>query len=171
LRMFRAKVISPFVRQQLRPLVAHVSTTDLNDLCSLYQRGQLVPVIDRTFSLNNAPDAVKYVEAGHTRGKVVVVNWGVQRHNTSSIRNTSGIEGAAVASTSHSRFWHSSPGQRKGAGDVAVIELHGLTKCFGDDVAVDDLSFEVDSGQVVGFLGLDGAVSGTWRGITLSTRY
>ena len=74
LRMLRAKVTSPFVRQQLRPLVAHVSTTDLNDLCSLYQRGQLVPVIDMTFSLNNAPDAIKYVGAGHTRGKVVVVN-------------------------------------------------------------------------------------------------
>jgi ABC-2 type transport system ATP-binding protein len=40
---------------------------------------------------------------------------------------------------------------------VAVIELHGLTKRFGDLVAVDDLSFEVDSGQVVGFLGPNGA--------------
>jgi ABC-2 type transport system ATP-binding protein len=40
---------------------------------------------------------------------------------------------------------------------VAVIELHDLTKHFGDLVAVDDLSFEVDSGQVVGFLGPNGA--------------
>jgi ABC-2 type transport system ATP-binding protein len=40
---------------------------------------------------------------------------------------------------------------------VAVIELHYLTKRFGDLVAVDDLSFEVDSGQVVGFLGPNGA--------------
>jgi len=40
---------------------------------------------------------------------------------------------------------------------VAVIELHGLTKRFGKVVAVDDLSFEVDSGQVVGFLGPNGA--------------
>jgi ABC-2 type transport system ATP-binding protein len=40
---------------------------------------------------------------------------------------------------------------------VAVIELHGLTKHFGDLVAVDNLSFEVDSGQVVGFLGPNGA--------------
>jgi ABC-2 type transport system ATP-binding protein len=40
---------------------------------------------------------------------------------------------------------------------VAVIELHELTKRFGDLVAVDDLSFEVDSGQVVGFLGPNGA--------------
>ena len=40
---------------------------------------------------------------------------------------------------------------------MAVIELHNLTKHFGDLVAVDDLSFEVDSGQVVGFLGPNGA--------------
>jgi ABC-2 type transport system ATP-binding protein len=40
---------------------------------------------------------------------------------------------------------------------VAVIELHDLTKRFGGLVAVDDLSFEVDSGQVVGFLGPNGA--------------
>src|ERR1019366_4171410 len=69
LRMLRAKVTSPFVRQQLRPLVAHVSTTDLNDLCSLYQRGQIIPVIDRAFSLKNAPDAIKDVGAGHTPGE------------------------------------------------------------------------------------------------------
>jgi ABC-2 type transport system ATP-binding protein len=40
---------------------------------------------------------------------------------------------------------------------VAVIELRDLTKRFGDLLAVDDLSFEVDSGQVVGFLGPNGA--------------
>jgi ABC-2 type transport system ATP-binding protein len=40
---------------------------------------------------------------------------------------------------------------------VVVIELHDLTKHFGDLVAVDALSFEVDSGQVVGFLGPNGA--------------
>jgi ABC-2 type transport system ATP-binding protein len=40
---------------------------------------------------------------------------------------------------------------------VAVIELHGLTKRFGELVAVDGLSFEVSAGQVVGFLGPNGA--------------
>ena len=74
LLMLRAKVTSLFVRQQLRPLVAHVSTADLDVLSSLYQGGQLVPVIDRTFPLSSAAEAIKYVEAGHTRGKVVVVN-------------------------------------------------------------------------------------------------
>jgi ABC-2 type transport system ATP-binding protein len=40
---------------------------------------------------------------------------------------------------------------------VAVIELHDLTKRFGELVAVDHLSFEVESGRVVGFLGPNGA--------------
>jgi ABC-2 type transport system ATP-binding protein len=40
---------------------------------------------------------------------------------------------------------------------MAVIAIEGLTKRFGDIVAVDDLSFEVDQGTVVGFLGPNGA--------------
>jgi ABC-2 type transport system ATP-binding protein len=40
---------------------------------------------------------------------------------------------------------------------MAVITIEGLTKRFGDVVAVDDLSFEVDHGTVVGFLGPNGA--------------
>jgi ABC-2 type transport system ATP-binding protein len=40
---------------------------------------------------------------------------------------------------------------------MAVITIQGLTKRFGDVVAVDDLSFEVDQGTVVGFLGPNGA--------------
>src|ERR671918_2366050 len=40
---------------------------------------------------------------------------------------------------------------------MAVITIEGLTKRFGDIVAVDDLSFAVDQGTVVGFLGPNGA--------------
>ena len=40
---------------------------------------------------------------------------------------------------------------------MAVITVEGLTKRFGEVVAVDDLSFEVDQGTVVGFLGPNGA--------------
>jgi ABC-2 type transport system ATP-binding protein len=40
---------------------------------------------------------------------------------------------------------------------MAVITVEGLTKRFGQVVAVDDLSFEVDQGTVVGFLGPNGA--------------
>src|SRR6266487_1206835 len=40
---------------------------------------------------------------------------------------------------------------------MAVITIEGLTKRFGGVLAVDDLSFEVDQGTVVGFLGPNGA--------------
>ena len=40
---------------------------------------------------------------------------------------------------------------------MAVITIEGLTKRFGQVIAVDDLSFEVDQGTVVGFLGPNGA--------------
>ena len=40
---------------------------------------------------------------------------------------------------------------------MAVITIQGLTKRFGPVTAVDDLSFEVDQGTVVGFLGPNGA--------------
>jgi ABC-2 type transport system ATP-binding protein len=40
---------------------------------------------------------------------------------------------------------------------MSVISIEGLTKRFGDVLAVDDLSFEVDQGTVVGFLGPNGA--------------
>ena len=44
---------------------------------------------------------------------------------------------------------------------MAVITIEGLTKRFGDVLAVDDLSFEVDRGTVVGFLGPNGAGKAT----------
>jgi ABC-2 type transport system ATP-binding protein len=44
-----------------------------------------------------------------------------------------------------------------GGGAMAVITIEGLTKRFGEVLAVDDLSFEVDQGTVVGFLGPNGA--------------
>jgi ABC-2 type transport system ATP-binding protein len=42
-----------------------------------------------------------------------------------------------------------------------MIEAHGLTKRYGDKVAVDDLSFTVQPGRVTGFLGPNGAGKST----------
>jgi ABC-2 type transport system ATP-binding protein len=40
---------------------------------------------------------------------------------------------------------------------MSAINVHGLTKRFGDVLAVDGLGFEVEEGTVVGFLGPNGA--------------
>jgi NADPH:quinone reductase-like Zn-dependent oxidoreductase len=55
------------------PFLAQQTRGDLLVLKELIEAGKIVPVIDRTFPLHEAADAVRYLEAGHVRGKVVVV--------------------------------------------------------------------------------------------------
>ena len=42
-----------------------------------------------------------------------------------------------------------------------MIEARGLTKRFGDKLAVDQLTFTVEPGRITGFLGPNGAGRGT----------
>lgn len=67
-----ASLSSAFVRQQGRPFVASVDTDDLAALADLIDNGKVGPVIDRTFELDETPDAFAYLDEGHARGKVVV---------------------------------------------------------------------------------------------------
>jgi NADPH:quinone reductase-like Zn-dependent oxidoreductase len=41
-------------------------------LADLMQSGKITPVIDRTYKLNETADALRYLEQGHARGKVVI---------------------------------------------------------------------------------------------------
>ena len=41
-------------------------------LAQLIESGQVTPVIDRTYPLSQAPDAIRYMQQGHARGKVVI---------------------------------------------------------------------------------------------------
>jgi NADPH:quinone reductase-like Zn-dependent oxidoreductase len=45
---------------------------DLRDLRELIEFGKVTPVIDRTYPLIEAPEAIRYLERGHPRGKVVI---------------------------------------------------------------------------------------------------
>ncbi len=65
-------VVSPFVRQQLRGVMAGVTTESLETLSALVMSGDVVPLIDRTYTLSDTPAAVAYVEEGHARGKVII---------------------------------------------------------------------------------------------------
>ncbi len=73
-RIIKAAVLSPFVSQTLGSLTlnARRSKKDLEYLKNLIEAGKLTPVIDRTHSLSEVPEAIRYVEKGHTRGKVVI---------------------------------------------------------------------------------------------------
>jgi NADPH:quinone reductase-like Zn-dependent oxidoreductase len=71
-RSLRAVVLSPFLRQSLRMLVATTRAADLQVLAELMEAGTVVPVVDRVYPLSQAPDAVRHLLDGHARGKVVL---------------------------------------------------------------------------------------------------
>lgn len=73
-RFLRAAALSPFVRQRLRPSLPSDSGTaeDLGVLVDMIESGRLTPVIDRLYDLSEAPAAIRYLERGHARGKVVI---------------------------------------------------------------------------------------------------
>jgi NADPH:quinone reductase-like Zn-dependent oxidoreductase len=70
--MLRAPVVSLFVGQRLRGLATKVKQEDVVALAELIEAGSVTPVIDRTYPLIEAPDAIRYLEEGHASGKIVI---------------------------------------------------------------------------------------------------
>lgn len=71
-RMIGAVALDPFVSQRLKGYLAKGNGRDLVSITELIEGGKVRPVIDRTYPLVEAAEAISYVERGHTRGKVVV---------------------------------------------------------------------------------------------------
>jgi NADPH:quinone reductase-like Zn-dependent oxidoreductase len=71
-RQIRAQMLSPFVRQRLGTFIAKQNAKDLLVLNELLESGKITPIIDRTYALSDAPDAVRYLESGQARGRIVV---------------------------------------------------------------------------------------------------
>jgi NADPH:quinone reductase-like Zn-dependent oxidoreductase len=67
-----AVVTSRFVSQRMLPFLSTVRKEDLLFLKELIEAGRVTPVIDRTFPLTDTPEAIRYLESGHARGKVVI---------------------------------------------------------------------------------------------------
>ncbi len=67
-----ASVLSPFISQSLKPILAELNKDDLALLAQLMQNGKLTPVIDRRYPLAETAAALRYLEAGHARGKVII---------------------------------------------------------------------------------------------------
>jgi len=70
--MLRAPLVSLFVGQKLGGLNSKVKQEDLVALKELIEAGKVTPVIDRTYPLIEAPDAIRYLAEGHARGKIVI---------------------------------------------------------------------------------------------------
>ena len=71
-RQLRGALISPFLRQRLVLLVAKERAADLERLTGLIEDGKVVPSVDRSYPLDEAPDAMRLLEKGQVRGKVVI---------------------------------------------------------------------------------------------------
>ncbi|MFE9656471.1 NAD(P)-dependent alcohol dehydrogenase [Micromonospora sp. NPDC006431] len=72
-RQLRALALSPWVGQRLVPLVAKESSDNLAALTELIDAGRLTPLVDRTWPLAGAPDAIRHLKGGHATGKAVII--------------------------------------------------------------------------------------------------
>jgi NADPH:quinone reductase-like Zn-dependent oxidoreductase len=71
-RVLALPIVSPFVSQNLVQLIAKRNAADLEILKGLIEAGKITPVIDRTYPLSEVPAAIRYLETGHARGKIVI---------------------------------------------------------------------------------------------------
>jgi NADPH:quinone reductase-like Zn-dependent oxidoreductase len=71
-RVIHAHILKRFTKQDLRPFLVSDRATELAALTELVTTGSLHPVIDRTYPLAGAAQALAYVGEGHTAGKVVI---------------------------------------------------------------------------------------------------
>jgi NADPH:quinone reductase-like Zn-dependent oxidoreductase len=68
----KAMFLSKFVSQKMGMMLAELNHDDLAYVADLMQSGKVTPVIDRTYKLSDLGDAIRYLEQGHARGKVVI---------------------------------------------------------------------------------------------------
>jgi NADPH:quinone reductase-like Zn-dependent oxidoreductase len=71
-RPIEGSLLSAFVSQKFTMMLAELTPQDLAELGTLMQSGKLTPVIDRRYQLSEAAEALRYLEKGHARGKVVL---------------------------------------------------------------------------------------------------
>ncbi len=71
-RIVNAALLSPFVSQKLGSFLAKANKEDLQLLKDLLEAGKVKPIIDRTYPLSETAEAIRYLEEGHARGKVVI---------------------------------------------------------------------------------------------------
>jgi NADPH:quinone reductase-like Zn-dependent oxidoreductase len=72
-RAIKRLVLSGFVSQKLVPFfLAKPNKEDLTTIRELITAGKVTPVIDKRYKLSGVPEAIRYLEEGHARGKVII---------------------------------------------------------------------------------------------------
>jgi NADPH:quinone reductase-like Zn-dependent oxidoreductase len=70
--IFTARALSSFTDQKFAQYRTKSSKQDLIMLGELIQAGKVSPVIERTYKLSEAPEALRYLNEGHARGKITI---------------------------------------------------------------------------------------------------
>jgi NADPH:quinone reductase-like Zn-dependent oxidoreductase len=71
-KALEAAVYAKFVKQKMGMMMADSNQKDLTLLADMVQSGKMKPVIDKTYQLADVPEAIRYLEEGHARGKVII---------------------------------------------------------------------------------------------------
>jgi NADPH:quinone reductase-like Zn-dependent oxidoreductase len=71
-RSLRAGLVSMFVSQRLTMLASKEQSSDLEELSQYFVKGQVTPVVDKTYPLAQVPAAMAHLEAGEARGKIAI---------------------------------------------------------------------------------------------------
>lgn len=71
-RQLRSLFLSPFTRQKLRSLIASENAKDLSVLRAIIESGNLMPAIGKVFPLSQCAAAIRHLQGGQARGKVVI---------------------------------------------------------------------------------------------------
>jgi NADPH:quinone reductase-like Zn-dependent oxidoreductase len=83
---FQAMLLGPWLSrngsQKMGNLLARPNQKDLVFMKELLEAGKVVPVIDRRYILSEVPEAIRYLEEGHAKGKVVIT---VEQDNKTSL--------------------------------------------------------------------------------------
>ncbi len=72
-RAITMPIMSRVASQKLVMILAKPNRNDLTVIGDLMNTGKVRPVIDRRYRLSEVPDAIRYLEEGHARGKVVII--------------------------------------------------------------------------------------------------
>ena len=75
-QIFQGMLLGPWMsmngNQKMGSLLAKPNKDDLAFMRELIEAGKVVPVIDKRYPLSEVPSAIRYIEEGHAKGKVVI---------------------------------------------------------------------------------------------------
>ena len=75
-QIFKTMFLAPFKSKKggrtFRHIAAQPNQADLNTIRGWMESGRVKPAVDKQYPLSETPEAMRYLEAGHARGKVVI---------------------------------------------------------------------------------------------------